>query len=287
MRQLGKNFWFLLKSAAQEFAKDNAINLSASLSFYMIFSLPLLTISILSFFNLLFGADALRGEMLGQITVMVGSTTASRIQEMIKNINLSNSSAFATISGMIVVLVGAAGVFSGIQSSINYIWGIKPKVKHGLITILKNSLLSFFMIGAAGFLLITGLITNTLMHLLNKNSVNDTSYLIRYSFYALNFSIVFFLITLLFTIIFKALPDGKIRTKDSLIGALFTCSLFFMGKLVISAYIGGAHIISMYGAVGSVTILLIWVYYSSIILYFGAEFTKVYARKHGGKIIPM
>jgi membrane protein len=286
MKQFGKKFWFLLKSASLEFAKDNAIGLSASLSFYMLFSLPLLTIAILSLFNLLFGPDAIKSELFGQINILVGNTTALRIQEMIKNINVSNGSAFATASGIIVVLIGAAGVFSGIQSSINYIWGIKSKPKNRLIAILKNSLMSFAMIGAAGFLLITGLITDTLMHLLNHNSMNDSSETIRYLFHFLNFIIVFLLITLLFTIIFKALPDGKIRSKDSLIGALFTCTLFFMGKFVIGAYIGGAHIISMYGAVGSVTILLIWVYYSSIILYFGAEFTKVYAKVHGGKIIP-
>jgi len=285
MKQLGKNIWFLLKSSWHEFGKDNAISLSASLSFYMLFSLPLLSIAILSVFNLLFGVDATKEEIFGQITVLVGNTTAVRIQEMIKTINLSNSSAFATVSGIVVVLIGAAGVFSGMQSSINYIWGIKPKVKHGLVNILRNSLMSLFMIGAAGFLLITGLITDILMHLLSGNSINPPSQMVSFLFSLLNFLIVFFLITLLFTLIFKALPDGKIRTKDSLIGALFTSSLFFMGKFVIGAYIGGAHIISMYGAVGSVTILLIWVYYSSIILYFGAEFTKVYSRKHGVKIM--
>jgi len=146
--------------------------------------------------------------------------------------------------------------------------------------------MSFSMIGSVGFLLMVGLIVNSLMDVLNKRLAaffpKDTVYL----FYVLNILIVFFIITLLFTVIFKTLPDGKVALRDGIIGASFTAFLFMGGKFAIGAYLGSSSIASLYGAAGSIILILVWVYYSAIILYFGAEFTKVYANTHGKKIIP-
>jgi membrane protein len=190
------------------------------------------------------------------------------------------------VLGLIILLIGASGVFAEIQDSINYIWGIKAKPKRGLIKFIKNRLMSFSMIGSAGFLLMVSLIVNSLMDILNQRLAvyfpKDTIYL----FYAFNILIVFMIIALLFTVIFKTLPDGKVALRDSIIGASFTAFLFMIGKFAIGAYLGSSSIATVYGAAGSIILILVWVYYSAIILYFGAEFTKVYANTHGQRIVP-
>jgi membrane protein len=281
-----KKIGHLLKETISEFIDDNAVKLSAALSYYTIFSLPPLLIIIISLSGVFFGAEAVRGELFGQINGLVGNDAALQIQEAIKNVRLSHSNTFATTIGVIILLVGASGVFAEIQDSINYIWGLKAKPKRGFIKFLKNRLMSFSMIGSVGFLLMVGLIVNSLMDVLNKRLAaffpKDTVYL----FYVLNILIVFIIITLLFTVIFKTLPDGKVALRDGIVGASFTALLFMGGKFAIGAYLGSSSIASVYGAAGSVILILVWVYYSAIILYFGAEFTKVYANTHGKKIIP-
>ena len=281
-----KKIGYLLKETFNGFIDDNAIKLSAALSYYTVFSLPPLLIIIMSLSGIFFGADAVRGEIFGQINGLVGSDAAMQIQETIKKVELSNSNSFAQTFGIIVLLIGASGVFAEIQDSINYIWGIKAKPKRGLIKYLYNRLMSFSMIGSVGFLMLVGLIINSLIDVLSKRLEvifpQDTIYL----FYVINALVIFIIITLLFSIIFKTLPDGKIALRDCLVGASFTAFLFMIGKFAIGYYLGRYNIASVYGAAGSVILILVWVYYSAIILYFGAEFTKVFARTHGQKIIP-
>jgi membrane protein len=281
-----KKIGFLLKESFKEFIDDNAMKLSAALSYYTIFALPPLLIIIISLCGFFFGAEAVRGEIFGQINGLVGNAAAIQIQETIINVKLSGSNSFFTILGIIILLIGASGVFSEIQGSINYIWGINAKPKRGLVKFIKNRLMSFSMIGSVGFLLLVGLIVNSLMDILdNRLSMyfpQDTIYL----FYAINIIIVFIIITILFIVIFKTLPDGKVVLRDCMIGASFTAFLFMIGKFIIGFYLGRFNVGSIYGAAGSVILILVWVYYSAIILYFGAEFTKVYAHTHGQKIIP-
>jgi membrane protein len=281
-----KNIGSLFKEAFIAFIDDNVLKLSAALSYYTVFSLPPLLIIIISLCGIFFGADAVRGEIFGQINALVGNNDALQIQEAIKNVKLSNNNLFLTIAGVVILLIGASGVFSEIQNSLNTIWGLKAKPKRGLIKFLYNRLMSFSMIGSVGFLLLVGLIINSLIDVLNHRfSVNfphDSIVLI----YIANLVLVFIITTLLFSIIFRTLPDGKIDFRDALIGASFTSVLFMVGKFAIGYYLGRYSIASFYGTAGSVIILFAWVYYSSIILYFGAEFTKVYSQKHGHKIIP-
>lgn len=281
-----KNTGHLLKETFHEFIDDNGIKLGAALSYYTVFSLPPLLIIIISLSGFFFGAEAVRGEIFGQINGLVGNDAALQIQETIKNVKLSHASTFATILSAIILLIGASGVFVEIQDSINYIWGIKAKPKRGLVKFLKNRLMSFSMIGSVGFLLMVGLIVNSLMDVLNNRLERIFPVNMIFLFYTMNLIMVFLIITLLFTVIFKTLPDGKIAWKDSLVGAAFTAFLFMIGKFAIGAYLGNSAQDDIYGAAGSVVLILIWVYYSAIILYFGAEFTKVYAHEHGMKIIP-
>lgn len=276
----------LFKEVFSEFIDDNVLKLSAALSYYTIFSLPPLLIIIISLSGLFFGQEAVQGQLFHQINDFVGNEAALQIQEAIKNVKLSGSSTFATVFSLIILLIGASGVFAEIQDSINYIWGIKAKPKKGLIKFLKNRLMSFSMIGAVGFLLMVGLIINTLMDVLSShfNSFFPENYL--HLLLVANYFVVFIIISILFTIIFKTLPDGRVVFKDSLIGASFTAFLFMLGKFAIGFYLGNSAVASVYGAAGSLILILVWVYYSAIILYFGAEFTKVYAINHGKNIIP-
>jgi len=285
-----KRFWIkwsnLLKQTSIEFVADNAIKLSASLSYYAIFSLPPLLIVIIAITSLFFGHNAVNGELYWQIKGWVGDDTAMRLQEMLKNVKLSDNSLLATIIGVVVLLVGASGIFSEIQGSINYIWGIQTKPKRGLANFFKNWLMSFVMIGSAGILLMIGLILNTVIEILNKNLIDMYPKMNVLLFYLLNVITVFLMITALFILIFKTLPNGRISMKGCIIGALLSSLLFMISKFIIGAYLYNSHIASPYGAAGSVILLLVWVYYSSVVLYFGAEFTKVYARIHGQGITP-
>ncbi len=282
IKQIGS----LFKETFAEFIDDNAMKLSAALSYYTIFSLPALLIIVTSLCGLYFGPDAINGELYGQIKDLVGNDAALQIQDMVKNVHLSTHSTFATVIGVVVLVIGASGIFAEIQDSINYIWGIKAKPKRGFIRFLMNRLMSFSMIASVGFLLLVGLVISSLMELINNKLLLYFPSEKIYLYYFLNIFSLFILITLLFIVIFKILPDGKIAFRDSLLGASFTALLFMVGKFLIGAYIGSSNIASIYGAAGSIILILAWVYYSAIILYFGAEFTKVYSKMFGKKIVP-
>lgn len=281
-----KKLWFLLRDTALEFDKDNALKLSASLSYYTIFALPPLLIVIISLCGIFFGRDAVRGEIFGQINGLVGNEAALQIQNIIKNVKLRHDNVFAATVGVITLLIGASGVFGEIQSSINYIWGLKAKPKRGFAKFLKNRLMSFSMIGAMGFLLLVGLIANAVMDLLSNRLNAFFPKLAINIIYIFNITLVLIIITSLFSVIFRTLPDGKVHLRDTIIGASVTAVLFMGGKFAIGLYLGQSTITTTYGAAGSIILILLWVYYSAIILYFGAEFTKVYSRMFGKGIIP-
>jgi len=281
-----KKIGYLLKETFSGFINDNAIKLSAALSYYTIFSLAPLLIIIISLSGIFFGDEAVNGRIFGQISGLVGSEAALQIQEIIKNVKLSNSNMYAAVFGLVILLIGASGVFAEIQDSINFIWGIEAKPNRGLIKYIYNRLMSFSMIGSVGFLLLVGLIVNSLVDILSNRLAEIFPKDLLYLFYVINILLVFGIITTLFTIIFKTLRDGKVALRDCVIGASFTSVLFMIGKFAIGFYLGSYNMASIYGAAGSIIIILVWVYYSAIILYFGAEFTKVYAYTHGQKIIP-
>ena len=278
--------WNLLKDTFLEFTDDNAIKLSAALSYYTIFALPPLLIIIITICGFFFGEEAVTGQLYGQINRMVGNDAAIQIQEAIKNVQLADSNIFVSIFGVVMLLIGASGVFAEIQSSINFIWGLKAKPNKGLKKFIQNRIMSFSMIVSVGFLMLVSLILNATLDVLNARLKLYLPESTIYLFYVINLVIVFASITLLFAIIFRTLPDGIIKWKDAFIGASSTAVLFMVGKFAIGFYLGNSTIGSVYGAAGSVIIILVWVYYSAIILYFGAEFTKVYARSYGGEITP-
>jgi membrane protein len=276
----------MLKDAIQAFVDDNAIKLAASLSYYTIFSLPPMLIIIISLTGFFFGADAVTGQLFYQINELVGDKAALQIQEAVAYIQVSETGFWATVLSIIVLLVTASTAFAEMQSSMNFIWGIQPKPNKSLHVFVQNRLVSFAMIASLGFLLMVSLVAHAVISVLHRFLADIFPQEILVLFNLSNEVMAFVIITLLFTFIFKVLPDAKIKYRDALVGACFTTVLFLIGKYAIGLYLGSSGVASVYGAAGSVIVILAWVYYSAIILYFGAEFTKVYMLRHGDRIIP-
>lgn len=279
-------FWQLVRDSAVEFTKDNGIKLSAALAYYTIFSIPPLLIIIMNITGIFYGQEAISGRIYGQIQGLVGKNAAIQIQETIQKTVIDHNSWWATILSVVALLLGATGVFVEIQDSINIIWGLKAKPKRGLIKIIINRLISFSMIITIGFLLLVSLVLNALMDILNNRLQNLFPEAAYYAVYVLNVAMILFVITLLFATVFKVLPDARIKWKSVFLGSVFTAFLFLLGKLAIGFYLGTSDIGSTYGAAGSLIVILVWVYYSAIILYYGAEFTQVSALRYGTAIEP-
>lgn len=278
--------WPSIKKAAVDFNNDNALKFAASLSFYMIFAIGPLLIVVISLAGIFWGQAAVEGKIYLQIKNLVGGPAALQVQDIIRNIQASKHTLMGVVLGGIVLLVTATGVFTEIQGSINYMWSIQAKPRKGWLYLLMSRLISFSLIVAFGFISMVSLVVNSLMDLLSDYLERYFSHFTVYFFYGLNLALILAVITLLFMIIFRVLPDAVIRWKDAFIGACFTGLLFMLGKLLISIYLGHSNIGLMYGAAASIMVILTWVYYSSVILYFGAEFTKAFAVKYGGGIRP-
>jgi membrane protein len=281
------NTWKIFKQSVTEFLNDNCIKLSASLSYYTIFALGPTLIIIISFAGIFLGRDAVEGKLYDQIKLLIGSAAAIQVQSIIANLQQSNQSVMAAIIGFVLLILGATGVFTEIQGSINYIWSIRAKPKKGWLKFIINRLISFSLVISCGFILLVSLVINAVMELLNEKLQYYFQSVTIVVFYILNWALIFTVITALFAIIFKVLPDATIRWKDATVGAAFTALLFMLGKFLISLYIGQSNVGLTYGAAGSIIVILVWVYYSSLILYFGAEFTKIYAIHHGHGIKPI
>lgn len=281
-----RTFGRVLKAAGRGFLDDNAFKLAASLSYYTIFALGPIIIIIISLAGFFFGKEAVQGRLYLQMNGLIGTSAALQLQDIISNIQNSELTTAGAIIGGIILFIGATGVFTEIQDSINYIWSVKAKPKKEWAKFLLNRLLSFSLIVGLSFVLLVSLIINTILDVLSERLIRLLSDYTYYLFYAINSVIVFVVITFLFSVIFKVLPDATIKWRDATIGAIFTAFLFLAGKLLINYYIGRANLGITYGTAASVIIILVWVYYSSIILYFGAEFTKMYALQAGHGIRP-
>ena len=276
----------VIKKSFAGFIDDRIPTLSGSLAYSTVFSMGPLLIVIISLFGIFLGREAIEGKIYGQLSGFVGPETAAQLQEMIKNASLSGKSDSAIIVGIVMLIIGATAIFSEMQASINSIWGIKPKPKKGWLQFLKTRLLSFSLIISLGFLLLVSLGVNAIVELLNdqlKNMFPDVTVVV---FYIVNLVITFIITSVIFAVIFKVLPDAEIKWGDVTAGAYATAILFMLGKAGISFYIAKSNVGTTFGAAGSLVILLLWVYYSSIILYFGAEFTKNYAAEYASPIHP-
>lgn len=281
-----RGLWQVLKNAFKGIGEDKITKLSGSLAYYTVFSMGPLLLVIISLCGIILGREAIEGQIYTQLESFVGSDTAAQLQQIIRNASLQGKSTLAAIVGAVTLLIGATTVFAEIQDSINMIWGLKPKPKRGWLKMLRNRLLSFSVIVSLGFLLLVSLAISGIIDAFSRSLAGaypDVSVTI---FYIINILLTFFITTVIFGVIFKVLPDADIKWKDVRAGAITTALLFMLGKFAISFYISRSNIGSTYGTAGSLVVLLLWVYYSSIILYFGAEFTKAYAVQYGQPIHP-
>ncbi len=281
-----KGFFILLKHTATSFVADNAFKLSASLSYYTIYALCPLLIIIISLAGYFFGQKAVEGKIYNQINGLVGSEAALQIQEIIGNLHRHHSSVAGAVIGAVILIIAATGVFTEMQDSINFIWSVKAKPKKSWIKFLINRLISFSLVIAMSFILLVSLIINALLTLLSDRLTKVFPNYTVYLFSIINTVVIIVVITGLFSVIFKVLPDAIISWKDALIGAFFTSLLFLLGKFLIGYYLGNANMDITYGAAASIIVILSWVYYTALILYFGAEFTKTFALRAGEGIRP-
>lgn len=281
-----KGLLHVWKNSFKAMGEDNITKMSGSLAYYTVFSMAPLLVMIISLCGIFLGREAVEGKIVGQLASFVGVDTADQLQQIIKNASLAGKSTIAAIIGGITLLVGATTVFAEIQDSINTIWGLKPKPKRGWLKMIQNRLLSFSVIISLGFLLLVSLGVTALIDGFSERLRAHFPDVTVVVFYIVNILITFVVTTLIFGVIFKVLPDAKIKWKDVLAGAIATSILFMLGKFGISFYISKSNVGSTYGTAGSLVVLLLWVYYSSIILYLGAEFTKAFAVKYGSAIHP-
>jgi membrane protein len=281
-----KDVWSVLKKSFKGFSEDKVPKLSASLAYYTVFSLAPLLIMLIFIASIFLGREAIEGSIYGQMRGFVGSESAAQIQEIVKNASLSDKGTMAAIIGIVALIIGATTVFGEIQDSINTIWGLRAKPKAGLWKLVKDRLLSFGIIGSLAFLLLVSLAVTAIVEGLNDRLQNIFPDVTVVIFYIVNLLITLAVVSVLFAVIFKVLPDAKIKWKDVMAGSIATAILFMLGKFLIALYVSKSDIGGTYGAAGSFVILLVWIYYSSFILYFGAEFTKAWALKYGSEIHP-
>lgn len=281
-----RSIWALVKGTFSEFSNDKVMKLSAALAYYTIFSIAPMLLIVISISSLFFGKEAVQGKVFHEIAGFIGTAPALQIQEILRKTTLHNDNVLVTIIGVATLFVGATGIFGEVQDSINQIWGLKTKPRKGFVRIVINRLLSFSMILVLGFILLVSLVINALLAgLFERLKLSFSMGAVNLAL-AADYLLMFAVITLLFGCIFKVLPDARIRWRDVLMGSLVTALLFMIGKFVIGYYMQHNSAISAYGAAGSVIVILLWVYYSAIILYIGAEFTKVYVKMKGRYIEP-
>ncbi|WP_375444938.1 YihY/virulence factor BrkB family protein [uncultured Fibrella sp.] len=280
------NAWPVLRDAGSSFMDDRGLKLSAALAYYTIFSLAPLLVLIMSLASIFLGEEAIQGQIFGQINGLVGNEAAKQIQDMIKNVGLSGKTNSALFISIGTLLIGATSIFVEIQDSINLIWRVKAKPEKGWLKLIKDRLLSSSLVVSLGFLLLVSLVINGLILALSDRLSRFLPGLSVYLISGINFLISTAVVTVLFGVIFKVLPDAKIGWKDVRWGAIFTALLFMLGRYVIGLYIDTTGTSSSYGAAGSLIVVLTWIYYTAAILYFGAEFTQAYANNFGIKIEP-
>ncbi|WP_207515198.1 YihY/virulence factor BrkB family protein [Longitalea luteola] len=284
IRHFFAQLWGALRATLKTFIAEDYLRLSASLSYYTIFSLAPLLIITISLFGYFFGKQAMEGRIFSEIRTHVGDVAAMQIQQMIQHV--SNQESFlAKAAGIIVMVIGIIALFTEVQDAINQIWKLKPVPKLNRKKYFIKRVISLGIFSIIGFILVLSLIINLLIDIFGNYLEFFAGGV--YIVFAINRIFIIAIVATLFTFMLKYLPDGKVKWKDAIKGAIFTSIFFMLGKTLIGYFVGHLNVTSTYGAAGSLIVLLLWIYYSSVIIYFGTTFTKVYAYLYGGKIIPM
>ena len=275
------NAWTLLKDTVTSFIDDDALSRGASIAFYAVVSLAPILLIVVAMAGLVFGADAARNALTGQFEVLMGHESAAFLQEAIKNAGQKSSGILATIIGVATLVVTASGVFGEMQSALNTIWKATPQGTT-VSRLIRARVASLGLVAALGFLLLVSLAVSAAITGLG-DYVNAYLPFGKLILSAVNAVVSFALIAVLFAAIYKILPDKKLEWRDVMFGAIVTSLLFAIGKSIIGWYLGSSAVASTYGAAGALMLVLLWIYYSSQIFLLGAEFTKVYANRHGSQ----
>lgn len=280
-----KTVWEMLKRTLSDWSEDRAPRLAAALAYYTIFSIAPVIIIVIAVAGMVFDEAAVRGEISAQLQSLVGAQAAEAIESMVANASRPTMNTIAGIVGVVVLIIGATGVFFQLQDALNTIWEVQPRPGQGIVATIRHRVLSFAMVLGIGFLLLVSLVLSATLSALGDvvmgQALMDTTV-----GQIVNIIVSFAVTTLLFAMIYKVLPDAKISWSDVWIGAAATSVLFTLGKWLIGLYLGRSALGSSYGAAGSLVILLVWIYYSAQILFLGAEFTQVYAQRFGRSIEP-
>jgi membrane protein len=277
--------WQFVKEVLSEWSHDNAQRLGAALAYYSVFSIAPLIVIVLAVAGLIFDRETATGRINDQLQDLLGKQAADGISQLLTSANKPTEGVLATFLSTLVLLLGASGVFGELQSSLNTIWRVEPKPGRGILATIKARFLSFTMVLGTGFLLLVSLLLAAALSAIEtwmKGFLPERAWLLQ----LLHFGVSFGITTFLFALIFKVLPDVQIRWRDVWIGAVVTALLFSLGKYAIGLYLGRSAVASSYGAAGSFVVVLIWVYYSSQILFLGAEFTKIHALVYGAGAKP-
>jgi len=280
-----KELWPTLKESFTDWKEDDALSLGAALAYYTVFSLAPLLVVVIAVAGLAFGREAVEGQLVHQIDGLIGRQGAEAVQTMIAHTARTGSGGLAAVIGLVTILFGASGVFTQLQKSLNKIWEVEPRPDQGISGLVRARALSFGMVLAIGFLLLVSLIAAAALAALDTYLTGLLPGL-ETLLQVLSFLLSLALVTLLFAMIFRYLPDVRIAWRDVWLGALVTSLLFAVGKVLIGLYLGHSSTASSYGAAGSLVVLLLWIYYSAQILFFGAEITQVHARRAGRPIAP-
>jgi membrane protein len=276
----------LFKITFKDWWAKDPFRQSAIIAYYAIFSLPGLLVLIITIAGYFFGKDTVNQNIIAQVSGMMGTDTANQISSMLEAVSKSKSSIWASILGAVILIIGAMGVFIELQKSLNIIWQVKAVPQKGIWSFFRVRLFSFGLILAIAFLLLVSLVVSTALAAVSKFIQGDSSGLTMVMFNVLNFIFSIATISVLFALMFKILPDVKIKWKDVWLGSLLTGILFTLGKTALAFYFGKANPASGYGSAGSIVLVLLWVSYSSMILFFGAEFTANNSKMYSGNVIP-
>lgn len=281
-----KEIWSFTKELFTSFGEANVFSRAAALAYYTIFSLAPILLIVTTIAGIFFGREAMRGEIYQELHGLMGEQAAKQAQEMVENTNTKEAGTVATIISVLTLIFGATGVFNELKTSLNNIWGVKAKPKNGIWGMVKDRLLSFSIVVAIGFILLVSLVISAAVALAGTYFASLIPEAGEFLLQALNAILSIGITMLVFAVIFKVLPDVTIKYADVWKGALFTAILFTLGKFLIGLYIGQSNVGGTYGAAGSMVVILLWVYYSSVILFLGTEFTSTYAKRYGTEIYP-
>lgn len=286
MRKFVHSSWDIVKESVTSFLEDDLFSYASSIAFSTIFSLPAILIIALTIGSTFYERNIVQDELINQVGRLVCSETAKEIENILLQAAVDNTGWWAKTIGVVTLFLSATTVFMSLQSSLNKIWGIKPKPQRGWVKYIINRLVSLAMVISFGFVLLVSLVIDTILvvfqGMLTRFMEGFTLYLVT----ALNLMISLAFITVIFGVLFKVLPDAIIKWRHVWVGALVTTMLFTLGKYLIGFYLGNSSFNSAYGAAGSLVIILLWVYYSTVIFLFGAELTSVYAKYAGAAIKP-